>query len=107
MISANPETVDGIIKATVCLHNFIKHQKEDAHRYCSSNFIDQEKENGMVTPGQWRTEVKEGSALRPVALRFGNRNYVRKAFNFRDYLKNYFNTIGSVSWQRDHVRQTN
>lgn len=106
-ICAAPETVDAIIKATTCLHNYIKHQRAVASMYCGQCYVDNECTNGVVIPGQWRREVQLNSnALGTSLLRFGNRNYSREAFNYRDYLKNYFNNTGQVGWQLDYIRRT-
>lgn len=106
VINGEPSTVDNIIKATTCLHNFIKHHQTDANLYCSKRYVDQEVE-GAIIPGHWRQDVPENTALGRSVLRFGNRGYSKEAFNFRDYMKTYLNGLGSVPWQIDHVRRTN
>ncbi|KAK9738977.1 hypothetical protein QE152_g9449 [Popillia japonica] len=59
-ISTKPSSVDNVIKATVCLHKFIK-QKEyslpDAKRkYCPQSLCDKDSDNGVIE-GEWRREV--------------------------------------------------
>lgn len=108
VIRAAPETVDAIVKATICLHNFIKSQQSDAQMYCGSGFIDRDV-GGVLIPGEWRKEVPANSALQTEQNhRFGNRNACREAWEFRDYVKDYVNNTGSsiCPWQFDFVRKT-
>lgn len=62
----HPENVDHIIKALVCLHNFIMNDEEkkpDAtKRYCHSNFVDRDDENHEIMEGAWRGLI-DNSAL--------------------------------------------
>ena len=51
-IRANVETVYKIVKATVCLHNYLR-LIENAI-YLPSGFVDSEGSNGDVIPGDWR-----------------------------------------------------
>lgn len=59
-ISSSPDTVDSIIKSTICLHNFIKKKEfnlpENRKRYCPQNFCDSITDDGVVE-GEWRREV--------------------------------------------------
>lgn len=54
-ISASPETVQLIIEATVCLHNYLG-QTETA-LYCPSGFVDSMDQTGNIKPGEWRSMV--------------------------------------------------
>lgn len=104
MICAEPETVDQIIKAATCLHNFIKLQQDSSSLYCAPLFADYVDKDGRIVPGQWRAEAEEINfmSLSNSEVRFGNRSYTKEAFNFRDYIKEYVNGIGSVPWQNNH-----
>ncbi|XP_024876786.1 protein ALP1-like [Temnothorax curvispinosus] len=55
-ICMNPVTVDKIVMACVCLHNFLKTENDALpvrHRlYCPPNFVDSKSENGDVVPGE-------------------------------------------------------
>nr|CAI5860083.1 unnamed protein product [Callosobruchus analis] len=105
-IDAEPDTVDTIVKATTCLHNYIKQQKGDALMYCSRDYVHRE-EGGIVIPGQWRCEVSVDCALGDYVLCLGNRNYSREAFTLRNNLKYYLNSVGAVPWQLNYIRRTN
>lgn len=105
-IFCSPTTVDSLIKATVCLHNFIKLQDERTKqpRYCYNNYVDKEDIlTGEVLPGEWRKEIPITSAIQPVAClgrRLGCRNAKINAITYRDKLKDYVNSNeGSVPWQ--------
>ncbi|XP_023239755.1 protein ALP1-like [Centruroides sculpturatus] len=68
-IQASPETVDSIIKACVCLHNFVMTKESkinsDMKFYCPSHFIDKEAADGTIIEGQWRKEIGSESSSLP------------------------------------------
>lgn len=95
-ILAKLETVDNIIKATVCLHNFVMIHNKNA--CITQGLVDSDK-NGRVIPGTWRKEV---SCLSSTG-RTSTNTYKRKASDIRDVFKDFFNEEGSVDWQWDNV----
>lgn len=52
-ITAEPETVDNIIRATVYLHNFLC---SEGSTYLNKAYVDHER-NGIVVDGIWRREI--------------------------------------------------
>ena len=50
-IRAMPETVDRIVQATVCLHNYLM-LTENAH-FVPNGFVDSESNSGDIIPGDW------------------------------------------------------
>lgn len=106
-INAKPETVDNIVKAVVCLHNFCRSEKTN-NLYCYQGYVDKDV-NGSIIPGDWRKEVPKNNALQDPELRFGNRNVARSAWQVRDFIKDYVNGVGSdvCPWQQDYVRKSN
>lgn len=103
-IYAFPETVDKIVKATVCLHNYIMEHKTE--RYCNNNFVDHESEGGSIIPGRWRDEMGNNLSLQRIRRRLGARNSRANAIETRDNIKKFVNTVGAVPWQVNHVRST-
>jgi len=106
-ISMNPTTVDNIVIACVCLHNFLKTENDALpvqHRdYCPANFVDSESQNGDVVLGEWRNEISE--ALRDLAPSSAHRA-TKEAYNQRDSLANFFLTAkGEIPWQYAHIRR--
>ncbi|XP_015775503.1 PREDICTED: putative nuclease HARBI1 [Acropora digitifera] len=102
-IRANVDLAEKIVKATVCLHNYLR-LTENAN-YIPSGFVDCEDGNGNIIPGNWRSEVdyKDGG-MTPVS-RIGGNRYTYKAGRSRDDFKDYFNSpLGEVPWQLDYVR---
>ena len=101
-IRASITTVDRIIKACVCLHNYLK-QLENAN-YTPRGFVDSEDANGNFLAGTWRSIVStDESALHPIKKRSCN-NFSKSAKATRDSFKTYFNSkAGSVFWQKEHV----
>lgn len=107
VINGNPETVDNIVKAAVCLHNFIR--KENNNFYISDGDLDKEVE-GQVLPGRWRNEIpKEGSAFGNIPIRLGARNAPFSALTMRNHVKNYLNGAGAclAPWQWETIDRTN
>ena len=86
-IRADVSTVDLIVKATVCLHNYLL-STENA-RYVPSGFADSWSNEGLVE-GDWRQIVKEDAnpALAD-AGRIATRNYNFDSKNVREKLADY------------------
>ncbi|XP_064635780.1 uncharacterized protein LOC135492963 [Lineus longissimus] len=107
-IISKPEHVVGIVKATLCLHNFLQETdraKQPAAQYCPPGFVDQQDEQHNITEGVWRKEVGEGSALYPIG-RVGANNYDINAAEVRNNLKDYFTSEeGALPWQLNHVQR--
>ena len=95
-------TVDKIVKATVCLHNYLR-LTVNAH-YIPVGFTDSEDSSGRVIRGEWRATNWTDSALKPLARITGN----RYAFNAKDVRQNFTDYVnseeGSLSWQLQYVR---
>ena len=102
-IRAKPESVERIIKACVCLHNYLA--QTDNAGYVPIGFIDAEDSTVDLIPGSWKSIVAgDRSALQGIQ-RVGSNNYRLEAKAIRDQFKDYFNSsVGSVSWQVNHVR---
>jgi hypothetical protein len=82
-IMNGPETADNIVKATVCLHNFIRRSQPTGERYCPPNYVDTDD-----VLGRWRREV-ENCQLQSLT-RVGSNNATRTAINLRNNLAKYF-----------------
>ena len=104
-IQASVETVEGIVKACICLHNYLK--QTDNAGCVPAGFIDSEDSTGNIVDGSWRSVVQnEGSAFQPID-RMGSNNFKKESKEIRDKFMNYFNSSeGSVPWQLKHVRST-
>lgn len=104
-ISMHPNTVDKIIVATICLHNYLKTMNDaravEHHTYCPPYFIDREQEDGYIIPGTWRNERAE--CLERIASTSAHRSTI-EAYKKRDEIAEYLLTpAGEVPWQRDYV----
>lgn len=90
-ITAKLENIDNMIKATVCLHNFlIKYNKPN---YVNSTLIDIEKDNTILPQVSGLTNVGQ----------LGTNTLSRSASNIRDEFKSYFNEEGAIPWQWNNV----
>ncbi|XP_030757992.1 putative nuclease HARBI1 [Sitophilus oryzae] len=108
VINANPVNVDNIIKAIVCLHNFII--KENNPHYIRESDVDKEQPNLQIQPGAWRNDIpKNGLAIENLNVRIGARNASFSALAIRNYLKDYVNGPGAglAPWQWEIIDQTN
>ena len=54
-IRASPVTVDRIVQATICLHNYLRLTENSM--YIPSGFVDSEDNTGNIRPGDWRAMV--------------------------------------------------
>ena len=102
-IRAGVDTVEKIIKAVVCLHNYLR--QTDTVNYIPAGFVDSENGDGDIIPGNWRNTVQnEGSSLMSLNHSRSNRSKF-DATKIRDDFKSYFNSPqGAVAWQYKHVR---
>lgn len=95
-IEATVDNTINIIKAIVCLHNWLRKQDKD-NNYIEENMVDRHGENGFI-PGCWRAEVGDRSALQDAKIH-GNIFSSRAAVTIRDEFCDYFNAEGAVPWQ--------
>ncbi|XP_030763488.1 protein ALP1-like [Sitophilus oryzae] len=91
-IISKVDNIENVIKATVCLHNFII--KYDKKLYVTPNLVDQDI-NGRLIPGLWRENLSHLSEIRD-----GNYD-LRSAKDIREQFCTYFNEEGAVEWQWD------
>ena len=97
-INAKPSKVEDIIKATVCLHNYLRLM--DGAHYLPTGFVDNESNSGIIIPGDWRREVTDQSCMVNLSKSRSN----RPVFD-ANTLKNYFNSeTSSLSWQLEYVQ---
>lgn len=97
-----PHSVENIVYATVCLHNFI--MKREQHQqgfkqYCPPAYVDQEDGDRHIIPGEWRNDAQ---ALNIQNLhRVGGNRAGAAAVNQRDILADYLanHEEGQVPWQ--------
>lgn len=107
VMNAHPKTADNIMKAIVCLHNFIR--KENTSFYIQEGDLDTEA-GSSIKPGKWRNDIPVvGTALTNIPARLGSRNASFSALAVRNHLKHYLNGPGShlAPWQWDILDRTN
>ncbi|XP_057314888.1 uncharacterized protein LOC130656061 [Hydractinia symbiolongicarpus] len=71
-IKAKPTKIERIIKATVCLHNYLR--LTDGPKYTPSGFVDCESNSGEIIPGDWRKEIISSSTFQPLQKSRSNRS---------------------------------
>ena len=95
-------TVDLVVKACVCLHNYLG-LTENAI-YLPTGFVDSESSTGDIRPGDWRTVVAGDQGGLTNARRLAGPNYSVDAKVVRNKFKDYVNSdAGSLAWQIQHV----
>ncbi|XP_041826075.1 protein ALP1-like [Melanotaenia boesemani] len=98
-ILLNPDKVQKMVFATVCLHNYLCAVRSDT--YAPPGLTDTEDENHRPVDGTWRADGL-GAMLPLQPGRCGNSSMAAKAL--RDDLKSYFVTpAGRVPWQDDYI----
>ncbi|XP_071581590.1 uncharacterized protein [Temnothorax nylanderi] len=93
-----------ILKALVCLHNFIMSSNDNndrcASQYCPPDWLDVEDEAGLIHDGRWRT-IGPGAFFKELGRTGANRGG-SESEGVRNYLKEYFvSPVGEaqVPWQ--------
>jgi len=87
------ETVDSIIKATICLHNLLM----DTTQYCTETYADRQSTNGQIIEGDWRSIINVSNFIS--VSNYGSNNYAKNAGEIRNTFANYFINEGQVPWQ--------
>lgn len=87
------ETVEYIVGACVCLHNWLREQDLT---FIDLGLVDSENTNKTVNPGSWR---QQESTFLPINARQYNSS--RQAKQMRDSLAKYLTNEGAVPWQWD------
>ena len=101
-IKAGIDQVEGIVKAVVCLHNYLR--LTDNAKYIPVGFVDNEDSSDNVTPGEWQNAVAGDTGLLNIGKVGGNR-YAFQAGLARDKFKQYFSSSqGQVSWRLKHTQ---
>lgn len=94
-IIAKLETITKIVQALICLHNFLRKgddKKIESRRYCPSNYVDRETEDGLIIHGEWRNEHVE----LPQAGRMGGNAYAHRASAIRTTFTKYFVDVSPI-----------
>ena len=107
-INVHPDKVSSIVKATCCLHNFLKVddgcQTSSNRRYCPSNFTDYEDRHGAVVPGDWRS-LAQGTTGISNLRHVGSNTHSQSAAGLRDTLAALFDSPqGALPWQYTYIR---
>ena len=101
-IRASVQTVEKIVKATLCLHNYLRLTENAC--YLPSGFVDSENGEGDLVEGDWRAIAQHDDGMANLG-RIGGNRYTFEAARYRDDFKQYFNSdLGAVPWQYQHVR---
>uniref|UniRef100_T1IUD8 DDE Tnp4 domain-containing protein n=1 Tax=Strigamia maritima TaxID=126957 RepID=T1IUD8_STRMM len=109
-IIATTETADSIVKAVVCLHNYLmitQRQRLGNNHYCSLNMADHDDGRGHIIDGEWRSIVAGDTGMQDIHRTNYNRN-PEKAIEVREIFKRFFmSNEGQVPWQYHSVGRTN
>lgn len=97
----SPGNAEVIVKALICLHNFILTKEGIGGRYCPNNLTDREV-NGIIQSSAWRNEntVYHIQELH----RTSSNNPGRTVINLRNIHRDYVNSKqGAAEWPWDCV----
>lgn len=99
-ILLQPDKVQLVVMATICLHNFLKRSKTSKNIYTPPTSFDVEV-NRETQSADWRRDQNDHTSLLPL------KNVPRKskisAEKKRDVLAKYFSTVGAVHWQEQYA----
>lgn len=99
-ISCSPKNAEQIVKALVCLHNFM--MTCGRTEYCPPGLVDTERDSGEVQTGTWR----DSQIIFHRLGRVGANRSTRIAYGMRKYLMQYFvSEIGKqqAPWQYERA----
>lgn len=103
-VIADVETVEKIVAATICLHNFLRIYENNfsVHErvYCPASFTDTVHSDGNITPGLFRNEHL--NSFERIG-RLGSNNPSRNMIDLRNIMANYLSNEGAVPWQWSHI----
>ena len=92
-IESNVQTVNVIVRATICLHNFLIQTTNAA--YCPKGFTDNYNSTGQIKEGEWRAMVKfNDGMLKNITAVQGSRTSL-SALDVQNEVKRYVNSINS------------
>ncbi|KFM65806.1 hypothetical protein X975_16459, partial [Stegodyphus mimosarum] len=105
-IPLSPEKVDGIVKATCALHNFLRTTGKST--YMPPGSYDEEDFNSFnFNPGSWRN-IPQPMGFLPISASFTpGHNPSKEATRKRDALCQYVNREGALPWQHTHPSEAN
>lgn len=98
-INLDPDTVKEITLACCILHNVLCTLSRDS--YTPLNSVDYVDDDGNIIEGEWRNEGQS-----PFLDKINNFSGRKKAYDdedVRNKFKNFFQTVGIVPWQYQHV----
>lgn len=96
--------IEEIVKAIVCLHNFIMSCNKSASSYCPRDWLDVENTEGVIHEDRWRT-IGSDAFFKELG-RVGANRGGSESEGMRNYLKQYFVSVGEAQapWQYMKVR---
>lgn len=97
-INLDPDTVKEITLACCILHNVLRTLSRDSYTPLNSvDYVD----DGNIIEGEWRNEGQ--SPFLDKINNFSGRKKAYDAEDVRNKFKNFFQTVGIVPWQYQHV----
>ncbi|XP_018358447.1 PREDICTED: uncharacterized protein LOC108758142 [Trachymyrmex cornetzi] len=101
-IAQKLSTVEKILQAITCLHNYIISTNLNDNNYLHDEMIDKGVD-GEIISGNWRNEIRENGFINPLG-RVGANIGTAAAMRQRDILAQYFvSAEGSIPWQWQRI----
>uniref|UniRef100_T1JDQ6 DDE Tnp4 domain-containing protein n=1 Tax=Strigamia maritima TaxID=126957 RepID=T1JDQ6_STRMM len=108
-IKANVETIDVMVKACVCLHNYLMTNElglpRHKHIYNPVGMMDED-DSGNVVMGQWRETTRADTGLQNLGRRVGSNRCSNDASLLRDQMAEYFFHVQIFPWQAAYVNRS-
>ena len=93
-IRADIETVKRIMKAVLCLHNYL--WLTDNTSYIPNGFVDSDNSDGDIIPGDWRNVIQNDESGLVNLRQVGGNHYGYDVSASRNNFKDYFNSPEGV-----------
>lgn len=100
-IIASRETTVNIIKATVCLHNWLRMRSGNSYQYFHNELVDHYDRNGDLILGEWRADGSP-NGLQDIG-RMSSNNASSDAICIREKFAIYFTSLNTLPWQNNNL----
>lgn len=98
-LNCSMEKTISIVKAIICLHNWIRRMDIEENEYVTPTLIDQENDDDFI-PGSWRNYMDNSAFVN--ITHCGSNNSSRQAMQIREEFCKYLNSEGAIPSQFYH-----
>ncbi|XP_050516576.1 uncharacterized protein LOC126891442 [Diabrotica virgifera virgifera] len=98
------DTIEEVVLACVCIHNFLRQSRQSRHLYCPPCTLDSDVDGNLVH-GKWRKDIAGDTGITNLAKTGGNAT--REAKEIRDgFMKYFMSHEGSLSFTHNWSKKS-